>query len=424
MREARYISDNMFLSSEQGMNRVVKMGLAALLLVMLLALGGLAAAGSAFDGGISGLLARANGADQSTQPQPAVTVKSQYGATGSTTQSGAAPAQSAPLQAQSGIVDARAAVRQAGPAVVTVVNQLQASRGRSLGGGLGQSSPTALGSGVIIDNQGHIVTNQHVVASQQSLEVIFADGTKAAATLVGQDAYSDLAVIKVNSKVPAVASFDDSDKLEPGQPVVAIGSALGDFRNTVTAGVVSALHRDLTGDGSTSMRDLIQTDAAINHGNSGGPLIDLDGRVVGINTAVVRSADMGDVAEGLGFSIPSNTVKSVTAQLINSGSIARPYLGISYLAITPQVAGVYNLPRQSGIIVTDVVAGSPAQKAGVVANSIITKFDGTDLSNDNSLVEVLMKHKVGDSVKMHVVSPDGKSERDVTVVLGTRPNDR
>jgi S1-C subfamily serine protease len=405
------------------MDRLVKTGLASLLLVMLLALGGLAATGPALDGGISALLARANGAGQDVQPQQTVAVKSQNGVTNGTTQSGAAPAQSS--QAQSGITDARAAVRKAGPAVVTVVNQLQARQGRSFGGGgLGQVSPTALGSGVIIDSQGHIVTNQHVVAGQQSLEVIFADGTRAAATLVGQDAYSDLAVIKVNNKVPAVASFDDSDKLEAGQPVVAIGSALGDFRNTVTAGVVSALHRDLPGDGGTSMHDLIQTDAAINHGNSGGPLIDMDGRVVGINTAVVRTADMGDVAEGLGFSIPSNTVKSVTAQLINSGSIARPYLGISYLAITPQVAGVYNLPRQTGIIVTDVVAGSPASKAGIVANSIITRFDGTELSTDNSLVVVLMKHKVGDSVKLHVVSPDGKSERDVTVVLGARPSDK
>jgi len=203
--------------------------------------------------------------------------------------------------------------------------------------------------------------------------------------------------------------------------VVAIGSALGDFRNTVTAGVVSALHRDLVGDGGTSMHDLIQTDAAINHGNSGGPLIDMDGRVVGINTAVVRAGGSGDVAEGLGFAIPSNTVQTVTAQLVSKGSIARPYLGIAYLPITPQVAAYYNLPRQKGIIVTDVVDGSPASKAGIVANSIVTAFDGTELSNDNSLVVLLMKHKVGDSVKLHVVAPYGKSEQDVTVVLGARP---
>ena len=151
-------------------------------------------------------------------------------------------------------------------------------------------------------------------------------------------------------------------------------------------------------------------------------MIDMDGRVVGINTAVVRAAGFGDVAEGLGFAIPSNTVKTVTAQLVSKGSIARPYLGIAYLPITPQIAAYYNLPRQKGIIVTDVVAGSPAGKAGIVANSIITAFDGTELSNDNSLVVLLMKHKVGDSVKLHVVAPDGKSERDVTVVLGARPS--
>jgi len=273
------------------------MGLASLLLIMFLALGGLAATSPALDGGISALLARATGTGPSVSgaEATAVQVKSSNGTTATTGQVNPSPAQNG--QAQSGIVDARPAVRKVGPAVVTVVNKLQSNGSRSSGGGLGQISPQALGSGVIVDTQGHIVTNQHVVAGQQSLEVIFADGTSAPAKLVGQDAYSDLAVVKVDSKVPAVASYDDSDKLEPGQPVVAIGSALGDFRNTVTAGVVSALHRELTGDGSTSMRDLIQTDAAINHGNSGGPLIDLDGRVVGINTAVVRAAGAGDVAE-------------------------------------------------------------------------------------------------------------------------------
>src|SRR5205823_1155295 len=189
--------------------------------------------------------------------------------------------------------------RVAGPAVVTVVNTMQQAtgRGRFGSGGQGQA-PEALGSGVIIDNQGDIVTNQHVVASQQSLSVIFADGTQVPATLVGQDAYSDLAVIKVDAKVPAVAQFGDSDNLEPGQPVVAIGTALGDYKNTVTAGVVSGLHRRLS-DGDTSTQDLIQTDAAINHGNSGGPLLDLDGNVVGRNPVVVSSTGMtGEDVDG------------------------------------------------------------------------------------------------------------------------------
>ena len=175
---------------------------------------------------------------------------------------------------------------------MTVVNKMQAQSARGVPLGMSATPPEALGSGVIIDNQGRIITNNHVVENQQSLEVIFADGTRAPATLVGTDAFSDLAVIKVEGKVPAVAQLGDSDKLEAGQPVVAIGSALGDFRNTVTAGVVSALHRDLVGDGvNSTVRDLIQTDAAINHGNSGGPLIDTSGHVIGINTAVVRGQE-------------------------------------------------------------------------------------------------------------------------------------
>jgi 2-alkenal reductase len=223
----------------------------------------------------------------------------------------------------------------------------------------------------------------------------------------------------VDGDVPAVASLGDSDALEPGQPVVAIGSALGDFRNTVTAGVVSALHRDL--DGGT-VRDLIQTDAAINHGNSGGPLIDMSGKVIGINVAVVRGGGFtGDVAEGLGFAIPSNTVKQVADQLINKGAVTRPYLGITSMMITPQVAAYYNLSRETGIFVTEVRPGSPADKAGIVANSIITRFDGTELNGDTTLVELVIKHKVGDSVKLTVIPPDSTTEKEVTVVLGTRP---
>jgi 2-alkenal reductase len=309
--------------------------------------------------------------------------------------------------------------------VVTVINKLQVqSQGNSNGSPFipgATNPPEALGSGVIVDNLGYIVTNNHVVENQQSLEVIFADGTRATARLIGTDSFSDLAVIKVDGKVPAVAQLGNSDDLEPGQPVVAIGSALGDFRNTVTAGVVSALHRDI--DNGVG-RDLIQTDAAINHGNSGGPLIDMSGKVIGINVAVVRGGGFtGDVAEGLGFAIPSNSVKQVSDQLIKKGAVTRPYLGITSMMITPQVAAYYNLSRQEGVFVTEVRPGSPADKAGIVANSIITRFDGTDLSGETTLVELVMKHKVGDSVKLSVIPPNGTQEKELTVVLGTRPAD-
>jgi 2-alkenal reductase len=397
------------------MDRYIKMALASLLLVILLALGGLAATGSALDGGLSALLSSGSTAGQKIEAKPAVEVRN------SSAQAPERSVAASSAPAQQGVLDARPAVRQVGPAVVTVVNKQQAGTRRSPG----SQAPTALGTGVIIDNQGHIVTNQHVISNQQSLEVIFQDGTTASAKLVGADAFSDLAVIKVDGRVPAVAQFGDSDKLEAGQPVVAIGSALGDFRNTVTAGVVSALHRDLDGMGGTPLRDLIQTDAAINHGNSGGPLIDLAGGVIGINTAVVRGASFGgDIAEGLGFAIPSNTVKTVADQLIKSGSITRPYLGIQYMPITPQVAAYYQLSRQSGIYVSQVEAGGPAEKAGLQANSIVTRFDGTELNENTSLVELLMKHKVGDSVKLTIVGPGATTEKEVTIVLGARPADR
>jgi len=405
--------------------RFIVIGLASLLVVMMMALGGLAMTNPAFSGLVAGKATRATA--QKTSPDDAVAI--QNGKTGATTANSNAASQSAPAQQQqNGAVDATYAAKVAGPAVVTVVNTMQQGTGGGgtfgFGGqGQGQSSE-ALGSGVIIDNQGDIITNQHVVADQQSLQVTFADGSTVPATLVGQDAYSDIAVIKVSAKVPGVAQFGDSNKLEPGQPVVAIGTALGQYNNTVTEGIVSALHRQL-GDGSTSTQDLIQTDAAINHGNSGGPLLDLGGNVIGINTAVVRDSSItGDVAEGLGFAIPSNTAKSVADQLMKSGSVSHPYLGITYEIITPLLASENNLSKQQGVFVTDVASGSPADKAGIKANSIITSFDGTAITGtDNSqLIQLLSKHKVGDSVTLMVIAPGSNTEKQVTVVFGDRPS--
>lgn len=399
------------------MTQSIKLALASLLLIMLAALGGLSVVVAGIDSPLTGLVANVGTVAEKLEATQAVQVKNGPTATqGDTTQN-------APARQASGVVDARTTVKQVGPAVVTVVNKMQTQS--SGGGGFSfGGNPQALGSGVIIDNQGHIVTNNHVIENQASLEVIFANGQRAAATLVGADSFSDLAVIKVDGPVPAVATFGDSDTLEAGQPVVAIGSALGDFTNTVTEGVISGLHRQIDGGGS-SLRDLIQTDAAINHGNSGGPLIDIaTSQVIGINTAVVRTTGSpgDDVAEGLGFAIPSNTVKTVVDGLIKSGSIPRPYLGIEYMPITPQVAAYYNLSRQSGIYVNSVAANSPAAKAGIKADSIITKFDGTAIDDSNTLVELLLKHSIGDSVKLTVVPPNTSSEQEVTVVLGTRPS--
>jgi S1-C subfamily serine protease len=394
--------------------RTIKMGLATLLVAMLLALGGITAANGNTGSAITTLFPAAQATSQDAVARNAVAVDS---IATDTAQQTAATQQAQ----QGGVLDARYAVHQVGSAVVTIVNTMQiTARGR-----FGSQSQTAeaLGSGVIISGDGYIVTNQHVVEGQQSLEVIFADGTRVPATLVGEDAYTDVAVIKVDANMPAVAQFGDSDKLEPGQPVVAIGTALGDFENTVTAGIVSGLHRQLE-DGGTSLQDLIQTDAAINHGNSGGALLDLDGNVVGINTAVVRNdGTMGSVAEGLGFAIPSNTVKAVVEQLIGKGAISHPYIGVSYQPITPELSAANNLPTQQGLYVTDVADGSPAAQAGIQPNSIITKLDGVAVGSDGNtnLVTLLSKYKVGDSVTLVVIVPGSSMESDVTIVLAARP---
>jgi len=397
------------------MVKAAKLFFASLLVLMLLALGGISATGPS---GLASFFVSASSALNAAQASPAVALQSTQAPNDSQSQSSL----NAP-SAQSGVADARTAVKVAGPAVVTVINTLSTQAGGSLGRRFGGGvAPQASGSGVIIDGKGYILTNNHVVDQQQSLEVVFANGTKTPATLVGTDPYSDLAVIKISGTMPAVAQFGSSDALEVGQPVVAIGSALGDYQNTVTEGIVSGLHRTVQDANSPSLQDLIQTDAAINHGNSGGPLLDLSGKVVGINTAVVRGdAASGDVAEGLGFAIPSKTAQQVANQIIAGGSVERPFIGITYQAIDAQVAAQYNLPRDSGLLITDVQAGSPADKAGITANSIMTKFDSTELTDSTSLLELVMKHKVGDTVKVTIVPANSQTEKEVSITLAARP---
>lgn len=203
-------------------------------------------------------------------------------------------------------------VKSAEPAVVTILNTMQVSSRRG-----GTRTGLAEGSGVIIDTQGHIVTNAHVVQGAQQLEVVFSDGTKASAQLVGADATRDIAVLQVSGGVPAFLSLGDSSAVELGETVIAIGSPLGTYSGSVTVGVVSGLDRSVQG---ASQHHLIQTDAAINSGNSGGPLLNLSGEVIGINTLVVRQTNSGDIAEGLGFAIPSNTLSAVIQQILGRAS--------------------------------------------------------------------------------------------------------
>lgn len=321
----------------------------------------------------------------------------------------------APLSGTGRQSDVVRVVQTVGPAVVTVVNQLGSNDPSGAGG-------EALGTGVIIDTAGHIITNNHVVEGQQSITVIYADGKKVNnVQVVGSDTLSDLAVLKVDGNVPATATLGDSNAIMPGETVVAIGSALGDFRNTVTVGVISGVHRNLVGT-DTSMEDMIQTDAAINHGNSGGPLINLDGQVIGINTAILRSADFStDVAEGLGFAIPSNTVKNISAQLISKGKVSRPYLGVTTLAVTPSIAAYYNLQDaqgnqlDSGAFVRQVRAGTPADRAGVQVGDVISGINDFKIDTDHGLGTVLTSFNPGDTVTLHLLR--NGSTLDVTATL-------
>ncbi len=295
-----------------------------------------------------------------------------------------------------------AAVKKVGPAVVTVVNTMPQQR---VFGFFGDSlqQPKASGSGVIISPQGYIVTNNHVVDGYESLQVIFADGSTASADLVGTDPFSDLAVIKIDHTVPDVAELGNSDALQIGEAVIAIGSPLGDFKNTVTVGVVSALGRTLGVEDGAAYEQMIQTDAAINHGNSGGPLVNLTGQVIGINTAMVRSSDVsGDVAEGLGFSIPSRAVSDVTSQLVAKGRVDRPYLGIRWQLITPEIAKANNLPMQWGAYVQQIESGSTANQAGIQRGDIITQIGAEKLSDENAFVNLLNHHRIGDTITITV----------------------
>lgn len=311
------------------------------------------------------------------------------------------------LKEDSAVIDA---VKKVQPAVVTVINQMQPQR--SFRGAT--VSPTASGSGVIIDASGYIVTNNHVIDSAQSLQVIFADGSKADATLVGTDPILDIAVLKVNGKMPAVAQFGNSSALEPGQVAIAIGSPLGDYHGTVTVGVVSGLNR--TVDTETG---LIQTDAAINNGNSGGPLIDSAGQVIGINQLVLRSSGGGNIAEGLGFAIPSNLVKDIAAQLIANGSVQHPYIGIAYQQVDPQVASQLNLNITDGIVVTQVDPNSPAAKAGLQTGDVIRAINGQTIDQDHVLAGLLLTHTPGETVSLTVLRNGQQIQSNIT--LGTHP---
>jgi len=281
----------------------------------------------------------------------------------------------------------------------------------------------AAGTGFIITNDGLILTNKHVASDvNATYTVVLSDGKTYDATIKSQDPFQDLAVMKIEAKNLPVVELGDSDQLVVGQWVVAVGNALGRFDNTVTVGVVSAKNRkidatDQNGGSAETLNGLLQTDAAINSGNSGGPLVNLKGQVVGINTAVASNA------QGIGFAIPINDAKIAIDSIKTTGRIVRPYLGVRYLEITPDIAKANSLPVEYGALVKRgngladlaVIPGSPADKAGIVENDIITEINGEKIDQNNSLIKLIQKYKVGDEISVKLLSK-GK-EKTVKVKL-------
>jgi serine protease Do len=329
------------------------------------------------------------------------------------------------------MLDAAAIARAVLPAVVTVLNEQSAGAPAATPSpGFPGSSPQPLdsGSGFIIDAQGHIVTNAHVVAGGDTYQVTLQNGDTRTAKLVGADPISDLAVIQIDPPVPAVTHFANSDKVEVGEWVLALGSPLGDFTGTVTEGIVGAVGRDVPDQpGMTGYANLIQHDAAINPGNSGGPLVDASGAVIGVNTLGINKAPQVGPVQGLFFAIPSNAVQRIVHSLITTGSVAYPALGITKMDVTPDVAGQYGLPAPYGVYVMNVLPGSPAAKAGLEAGDIITAIDGQQVDQQHSFTERLFAYQPGDKVELTVLRLGGKlplfhvgNTLNLTLTLGAR----
>ena len=309
--------------------------------------------------------------------------------------------------------DITKAVEDVGPAVVTVVGTITGQVdffGRV-------SSAQTSGSGVVISKDGYVLTNNHVVEGAEQLTVILNDGTEYPAEVINTDIFADLAVLSTNTQMPVAATLGNSDNLKPGETVIAIGSPLGDFRNTVTVGVISATNRSLDTGNGYQMEGLIQTDAAINQGNSGGPLINIAGEVIGINTLVVRGSDStSTVAEGLGFAVPSNTAAVISEQIITTGYFARPYLGVSTQTISPAINHRYNLGTDYGEYIMEVGSNSPAERGGLQPGDIITKIGDLEITEENPFVNILYTFSPNDVVPV-VFMRDGQLMQ-ATITLG------
>ena len=303
------------------------------------------------------------------------------------------------------------------PSVVQV--NVEVSRQTPLGTQRGEG----LGSGVIYREDGHVITNAHVVKGASDVEVAFADGSTEPAEIVGSDPNSEIAVLKVDRDGLPAATFASDEPPIVGQLAVAIGSPAG-FEATVTSGIVSAVGREfpeeLVGNDRTAaaaLSDLIQTDAAISPGNSGGALVDRDGSIMGINVAYLPPAETGAV--NLGFAIPSDTAVSVADQLIETGEVTTPYLGVGTVPLPPEVAERFDLPVDSGALVQTVEPGSGADEAGVRVNDVITALEDAEIASYGDLFSALRDYQPGDTVGLTVVR--GGEEMTLDVTLGERP---
>lgn len=267
-----------------------------------------------------------------------------------------------------------------------------------------QPVPIGNGSGAIIDTDGHILTNNHVVESAQALQVTLPDGRTFDAQVVGRDPATDLAVIQIHGDNLPTIPLGDSDALETGQFVVAIGNALGlEGGPTVTVGVVSALDRTIQEENGASIAGLIQTDAAINPGNSGGPLVNLRGELIGINTATAGATSEGFQPSGIGFAIAINEAKPIVQQLMTNGRVVRPYLGIVPVTLSPAIRAQLNVSVDKGVILATVSPNSPAASAGLQEEDIVIAADGAPVTTDTQLRQAIQAHKIGDTIQLTIV---------------------
>jgi len=287
------------------------------------------------------------------------------------------------------------------------------------------------GSGFIIDKKGYILTNNHVVAKAQKITVTLADGRKLSASLVGRDPRSDLAIIRIPTGVATeAASLGDSDQVRVGQNAIAIGNPFG-LSHTLTTGIISALKREIKTHDGTHINDLIQTDAAINPGNSGGPLLNSNGEVIGINTAIFS---LSGGYQGIGFAIPINRAKEVAVQLITSGRVRRPWLGITGISVNENLSEDLGLGVERGVLIVEVVPDSPAHQSGLrgghrkvivggmrllLGGDILTAVNGHNISDMKELIRMLEKLKVGQSIHIEIYRNHNPME--LQVLLAERP---